>query len=301
VRFTAKKATLAGVAVREAMRSEVVSLPTGSPLHKAIRQLTKYKIGALLVTQESDLPVGVASKTDIVGAYYAGLPVDSPLEHIMVSPPIYCRSDESLESALETMRSSGVYRLYVLEDAAERVIGVLAYPDIVGLLYRFCRKCEQGLATRRKARGLDEQMTRVRVREVMTPSVVSYPKDATLTEIMEGLSAYRFGAVLIVDDAGQPCGVVSKTDLILAYARGQSAEEPARSILGSGRVITCGQEEFLEDTIRTMVFSEVHRVFVHDGDPQSIVGVFSLSDAAGVLWGSCRACVTSRIRVEADA
>ena len=35
--------------------------------------------------------------------------------------------------------------------------------------------------------------------------------------VMEGLSAYRFGAVLITDENGRPTGVVSKTDLILAY------------------------------------------------------------------------------------
>lgn len=292
------KSTLAGLSVKEAMRLEVVQLPLDAPIHKAIRQLIKYKISALLVTDPADRPVGVVSKTDICGAYYAMLPVDAPLEHIMVGPPLFCRPEDSLESALAIMRSNGVYRLYVLEGAADAVTGMLAYPDIAGLLYGFCSTCEQSLINRRKERGLEEGGLRLRVAEVMSPSVVSVPEEATLAEIMETLSTYRFGALLVVDSEGAPCGVVSKTDLILAYLRGVSPEESAKNILASRHVVSCSQDQFVEDIIRQMVFSEVHRVFVHQGDPTHVTGVFSLSDAARARSGSCRACVTSRIKVE---
>ncbi len=61
---------------------------------------------------------------------------------------------------------------------------------------------------------------RFRVRDVMTPSVTSFSDQNSLAEIMEGLSVNRFGAVLIRDDNSVPVGVISKTDLILAYKRG---------------------------------------------------------------------------------
>ena len=48
---------------------------------------------------------------------------------------------------------------------------------------------------------------------------------------MEGLSANRIGAVLIRDHEGRPAGVVSKTDLILAYRHGMSTEAEARQIM----------------------------------------------------------------------
>jgi CBS domain-containing protein len=292
------KSTLAGLSVKEAMRMEIVQLPLHAPIHKAIRQLIKYKIGALLVTDPSERPVGVVSKTDIVGAYYAMLPVESPLEHIMVGPPLFCQADDSLESALEIMKSAGVYRLYVVEGPANTVAGLLAYPDIAGLLYGFCSSCEQSLTNRRRAHGREEGTLRLRVAEVMTPSVVSIPEDSPLSEVMEVLSTYRFGALLAVDSEGAPSGVVSKTDLILAYLRGVSSEQPAKSVLASRNVVSCSQDQYVEDIIRQMVFSEVHRVFVHQGNPKSVTGVFSLSDAARARSGSCRACVTSRIKVE---
>ena len=47
-----------------------------------------------------------------------------------------------------------------------------------------------------------------------------------------------------------------------------------------------------------MIFSEVHRLFVYREDPQNIVGVLSLSDAARLRSGSCHACVSSRIKID---
>jgi signal-transduction protein with cAMP-binding, CBS, and nucleotidyltransferase domain len=54
----------------------------------------------------------------------------------------------------------------------------------------------------------------------------------------------------------------------------------------------------LEDAIQKMIFTDVHRLFVHQNDPQKILGVLSLSDAARIRSGSCHACVSKRIRVD---
>ncbi|MBC8430729.1 MAG: CBS domain-containing protein [Desulfobacterales bacterium] len=51
--------------------------------------------------------------TNIMGAYYASLPLETSLDNTMSSPPLFCRPDDSLDSALDIMRSNGVYRLYV--------------------------------------------------------------------------------------------------------------------------------------------------------------------------------------------
>jgi predicted transcriptional regulator len=296
--FQTNKTVLRDLSVREAMRVQVVALPGRATIDAGIRYMIKYKIAALLITDERDLPVGVVSKTDVMGAYYALLPTNTSLEQIMNSPPLFCSQEASLESALETMRARGVYRLYVSEGSAERILGVLAYPDIVGLLYQYCRGCEQSLMNRRMRKATDASALRLRVKDVMTPRVMSFSDNQTITEIMEGLSVNRFGAVLIMGEDSVPSGVISKTDLILAYRRGVLPELQARSILSSDSVRSCGEEEFIEDAIRTMIFSEIHRLFVYRERPDDIVGVFSLSDAARIRSGSCHACVGSRIKIE---
>lgn len=292
----AKQTVLKGLTVKDAMRRQVLHLPRSSAIDTAINRLIKYKTSALLALDDDSMPVGVVSKTDIMGAYYASLPLDSPLEGIMTSPPLFCNEADSLESALDMMRSKGVYRLYVYDETPDDLSGVLAYPDIVGLLYQYCHRCERSTAGRRREKAAKDEVPRFTVKEVMTPSVMSFGVDDSLLTIMEGLSAYRFGAVLITDEAGLPRGVVSKTDLILAYKHRITPEAHAGTIMSSP-VLSRDSGDFIEDAVREMIFSEVHRLFVYHGSPENIAGVFSLSDAARLRSGSCRACMTSRIRL----
>lgn len=293
----ARQNMLRGLAVKDAMRRQVIQLPHHASIDKGINFLIKYKVSALLLTRDDKKPIGVVSKTDIMSAYYAAMPVDSPLESIMSSPPLFCREHDSLESALDRMRSERVYRLYAHGDDPNDVVGMLAYPDIVGLLYRYCHKCEYSLL-RRGARKLEStEVPRFLVKDVMTPKVEHFQERDSLTTVMEGLSAYRFGAVLITDEARRPTGVVSKTDLILAYKHGLEGHQEAGRIMSSP-VLSCDQGEFLEEAIRLMIFSEIHRLFIHKDYSGDIVGVFSLSDAARLRSGSCQACVSSRIKVE---
>lgn len=288
-----------GVLVREAMRRQVIRMDRAGSLGHAINRMIKYKVNALLATDGEDAPAGVLSKTDLMGAYYAGLPVESEIGGIMAAPPRFIAPGNTLETALETMRASGIYRLYVREAEDAPVEGVVAYPDIVGLLYRFCRDCEHSRVNRARRKAGGAEPERLRVRDVMTASVESVAADDPVASVVELLSAYRFGAVLIVDDGGDPAGVVSKTDLILAYRHGVDPGVPAREIM-SAPVRACDPGDFLESTIRELIFAGVQRVFVRTAAGSAkIGGVLSLSDAARARSGSCHACVSSRIRVEA--
>ena len=61
----------------------------------------------------------------------------------------------------------------------------------------------------------------------------------------------------------------------------------------------CEENEYLEIAIQKMIFSEVHRLFVYRKNPQNIIEVLSLSDAARLRSGACHACVSSRIKIDA--
>jgi len=295
-----EKATLRGLKVSEAMRRQVVRLPQAMAIDHAVNYMIKYKVNAVLTTDENDQPAGVVSKTDIMGAYYAGLPTDSPLEDIMNRPPLFCHLQDSLESALDLMRSRGVYRLYVLDSDSGELAGALAYPDIVGLLYQYCHRCQY---SHRGAGGRATGSDRVhwlKVKEVMTGAVESVDRRQSLQEVIEKLSACRIGAVLVTDGGRLARGVVSKTDLTLAYKHHVAIDRHAEAIM-SAPVQSCDEGQLLEDAIKKMIFSEVQRIFVCRDDPLNIVGVLSLSDAARLRSGSCQACLSSRIKVDASA
>ncbi len=295
-----RHSVLAGLKVRDAMRRQIVVVEDSDTISKAISTLLKYKINAALVQDEAGNPRAVVSKTDIMTAYYGGLPLEQEVSTIATASPITCTETEALEKAMAMMRENGIYRLYVRDAQKGQIVGLLAYPDIVGLLYRLCRNCSRNYLLRQ---GADQELERVRrfkVKEIMHSGVESYQVSDDLYTLMEGLSQYRFGAVLIRDEAGSPAGVVSKTDLILAYKHGVSPKARAGEIM-SRTVHGCEADSYLAEAIQKMIFSDIHRLFVYQGQPTNIVGVLSFTDAARVRSGSCRACLTTRIKIEDQA
>lgn len=288
------RSILSGMQVQEAMRRQVIRLSVAASIQKGIITLIKYKSNAVLITDEDHRPQGVVSKTEIIGAYYAGLPEETPLGEVMMGPPLSCYPDDNLEYAIEMMQKRHIHQLYVLGAESEEVIGTLAYDDIVGLLYRYCRACDRSYLKPRHFAPDDASLRRLAVKEVMTPEVTAYGQADTLAQIIEGLSDHRFGAVLIRGDQNRPCGVISKADLILAYHHGVPIEAEARTVM-SRPVRSCEQDDLLAAAIRLMLLKDIQRLFVHNHEPSQVVGILTLSDAARFRSGTCRACVSSRI------
>ncbi len=290
------KDTLTGLKVSHAMRKQVIVLEPGDTIDCCIQYLIKYKINALLIGNDGETPLGVVSKSDIMGAWYAGLPLSTPIEMIMNSPPLFCGSDDTLDSALDTMKTNNIYRLYALEKNSNSVVGALAYPDIVGLLYHYCSQCDQGIFNKTKEISND-RIKRYKVHEIMTKKVESCKEDASLESVVEILSGSRFGAILVSDDQNYPKGVISKTDITLCFRHGQDLSVPAGTIM-STPVASCFEKDPVESAIKTMILKDLHRLFVIPKENKSVSGVLSLTDAARLRSGSCHACITSRIRVD---
>lgn len=284
---------LTGIRVKAAMRRSIVRLAKGARIGQAIACTLKYKVGAVVVTDDAGAKdQGVVSKTDLMGAYYAGLPVETALSDIMAGPPLLCREEDTVESAIDAMKRHDVHRLYVTEGDTDEISGVLALMDIVGLLYRYCHRCDRNRFMR--GGGGTSLSGLLTVADVMTPSVHALPAADSLYTVMELLSARHIGAVLIGEDADRGAGVVSKTDLLLAFGRGVSPVAEAGTVMSSP-VHVCREEEPLHGAIRKMIFADVDRLFVCGSDGDTISGILTLTDTARARSGSCQACTASRV------
>ncbi|MEJ2478010.1 MAG: CBS domain-containing protein [Desulfobacterales bacterium] len=111
--FIERRTVLSGMLVQEAMRRRVIRVSRETTLSDCTNRMVKNKVAAVLVTSADDRPVGVVSKTDLIGAFYADLPVETAAADIMAAPPLFCFPDDSLESAIDLMHVRGVHRLYV--------------------------------------------------------------------------------------------------------------------------------------------------------------------------------------------
>ncbi len=90
-------------------------------------------------------------------------------------------------------------------------------------------------------------------------------------------------------------GVVSKTDLIVAYKHCLSTTITTAKKIMTSPVQACDGNAPVVEALKTMIFSDVQRLLVYQDSPQNLVGVLSLSDVARFRSGTCRACLVSRI------
>jgi CBS domain-containing protein len=147
-------------------------------------------------------------------------------------------------------------------------------------------------------------------KELMSPNPVSIRRDATIREARELLTDHGFGAAPVIDEAGRPIGVISRTDILIherEYARYAStpdgigsrreysdwdtfpesswpdgffvevADPTTVAEIMTPAVFTVSLETSAREVVRRMLELKVHHLFVIDGD-LALVGVISPLD-----------------------
>lgn len=138
---------------------ETVVAPREMALTEAARLMRQHHVGALVVTEEraqGRVPVGMLTDRDIVTAVVAP-DVDVHLlrvEDVTTSDPVAVRESDSMFDALRAMRTHGVRRVVVTDDAGV-LQGVLALDDLIEVVAE-----EMGAIAQALSRGREREMQR---------------------------------------------------------------------------------------------------------------------------------------------
>jgi CBS domain-containing protein len=156
-------------------------------------------------------------------------------------------------------------------------------------------------------------LTPCSVCELMTDNPLSIPATATVREAVKFLTDHEFSAAPVINEAGHPVGVLSRTDLVNRLMRAdhlRSLEEDwfecgnlvSLKTIASGEylaknmeyitvdeimtptVICIAPHDSLEIAIEQMLNHEIHRLFVVDSNGV-LVGVLSSFDILRHLKG----------------
>ena len=139
------------------------------------------------------------------------------------------------------------------------------------------------------------------VKDLMVADVMCVPRTATVTEVSQLLREHNVNGAPVVDENGNPVGVISRTDLVSGwvqaetqgppvYYRSAAGEPPAvpgpapATGFGSKRVgevmmsfiFGVQQQDPVRKAAELMAAEGIHRVLVMDG--KRLVGIVSASD-----------------------
>jgi CIC family chloride channel protein len=121
------------------------------------------------------------------------------------------------------------------------------------------------------------------VAELMQRHVRTVLGEATVAEAIVALADGHISGMPVVDGSGRVIGVVSTTDVLTAEAE---IDDPgARQALLENTVVrdimtprpfTVGPDEDVREAARQMLYADVHRLFVAEGD--KVIGIISTTD-----------------------
>jgi CBS-domain-containing membrane protein len=116
--------------------------------------------------------------------------------------------------------------------------------------------------------------------ELMTPGPVSLAATDTVADATQFLTERAFGAAVVIDEAGHPLGVVTKTD-VLVHARqrkpGLEPDDTPVTEFMTPAVFSVRPDTPARSVVEQLLALNVHHLFVSDA-AGVIVGVISPVD-----------------------
>ena len=116
--------------------------------------------------------------------------------------------------------------------------------------------------------------------DLMSPGPVSLSATATVADAAAFLTAKGFGASLVIDDAGHPLGVVTKTDLLVhARQKGTTLETDTAKVTSvmTPAVFSVRRDTTARSVVDQFLALNVHHLFVMD-ESGVVVGIISPFD-----------------------
>jgi predicted transcriptional regulator len=121
------------------------------------------------------------------------------------------------------------------------------------------------------------------VAELMQHNVKVVGSEVSIAEAIVSLADAHVSGMPVVDGTGRVIGVLSTTDVLTAEAETEGSaarqvlfENTAVEDLMTPRAYTIAPDADIREAARQMLYAEVHRLFVAEGD--QVVGIISTTD-----------------------
>ena len=132
--------------VGELMSIEPVTIGVDEAIGRAEQLMSERGITGLPVVDRVGRLQGVLSQTDIVRALASGQPVANwprlAVRHLMTSPALTIRLDESLLTAARMMEQHHIHRLVVVAPDGQHPVGVISTTDLVHALVELLEQAD---------------------------------------------------------------------------------------------------------------------------------------------------------------
>lgn len=121
----------------------------------------------------------------------------------------------------------------------------------------------------------------ITVEDVMTRDLITVPPTTTIDKVAVLMKEHNIGSVIIIDDKGNPVGIVTERDLVVKVLANNlnSSDVQVKSIMSSP-VISVNVKTSLVDAVKLMARRNIRRLLVMDKG--KLVGIITARDILSV-------------------
>lgn len=120
--------------IKEVMMRDVLTEGKQSTIVEMSKQLHEHRIGAVVITDNSNYPIGIVSERDIIRSIvaYGDKALRKQAQDIMSAPVFALSPEDDIESAAMLMQLNNVRRIPIVEN--DSLVGIISYRDITNAL-----------------------------------------------------------------------------------------------------------------------------------------------------------------------
>jgi len=202
------------ITLDEIMSRSPVTITVGQQDHIeqcAIRMVT-FQISSIIVVDDEGKLVGITTKSDLVKNFsnlYTGV---YKVKDYMSKQVITCRKSDSLPFALNMLNRNKISRLVVTNDDG-KAIGVISYDT-------FLRNSEYFKLGKQDTRNylLPKASAReLKVGNLIADEILTIESEDDLSKAAKLMTKYNVSGIPTVDKDGNLEGMISSSDIVLAY------------------------------------------------------------------------------------
>ena len=164
------------------------------------------------------------------------------------SPVIKIQPESSIYETLSQMQKNFVKRIVIA--TKNKPVGIVTERDI-----------NKFLGEDRTARAMDE----IPIKHVMKKNIITVNDgfEDHFDQCAARMETFKIGSIILVDDKGELIGIVSRTDLVKAYANVFGGKYVVKNFM-SKKVVTCRKTDSLKFALNLMNKNEISRLVVTD-------------------------------------
>lgn len=119
--------------LRSKLKGTVITVPPGTRVADAARLLAERRIGAVVVSEDGKVPLGILSERDIVRdlGRRGAVCLDDTVDALMTRNLISCAPTDSADGVLEKMTAGRFRHMPVMDGGT--MVGIISIGDVVAV------------------------------------------------------------------------------------------------------------------------------------------------------------------------